>query len=407
MREDISRILKLVQEGKLNPEDAAELIDAMQGGEDGPAQEKQHAQAASEGGAPPPPPPPPKAPSDGPFAGFIDIVEKVGKDVSTGINWTEVGDQLRKGAEKGVEAVKKAAQDIKDGKVSFGLFEAETRRIEQPLAVPAGKLLRVESVAGDIKVTCGHPGEGRLVATAIFKGDDRDRLREKAEAFALVVEESEHFVLIRQPDQSGLTVEFEVFLPEGVAVEAKNESGDVSLTGIVGACRVAGTSGDIHVSNASGSLNLDTANGNVQVLDSTLSLLNIENKNGDVALTGVTAATSIRSSSGDVKMVRCSAPSLAIDGVSGDIRVDLSEPLNGAANIRTVNGLISVDIPGTSNCRVNLSTLRGEVNCTIPLEDFAKDNRRTTGRIGDATGTLDVSAVNGDIFVRLREAAAV
>jgi hypothetical protein len=42
MKEEIARIMKLVQDGKLSPEDAAELIDACQG-------EKKEAPAAERG----------------------------------------------------------------------------------------------------------------------------------------------------------------------------------------------------------------------------------------------------------------------------------------------------------------------------------------------------------------------
>ena len=115
MREDIARIMRLVQEGKLSPDDAAELLDAMQ------APHEEPVSAGSAGTPPPPPPPPPTA--DKGFAGFFDAVEKMGKDVTAGINWTEVGEQLRKVVNQGAEALKKAANDLTEGKVTFGIFE--------------------------------------------------------------------------------------------------------------------------------------------------------------------------------------------------------------------------------------------------------------------------------------------
>ncbi len=395
MREDIARIMRLVQEGKLSPEDAAELLDAMQ---HSPMEEP--VSAGATGTIPPPPPPPPV---DKGFAGFFEAIEKIGKDVTSGINWTEVGDQLRKGVNQGAEAVKKAASEFKDGKINFGFFETESRRLEQPLLVPAGKVLRIESASGDIKVNTGMPGEGKVVATAMFRGDDREHLRAKAEVFALVVEESDHYVMIRQPDQSGLSVDFEITLPEAVPVEIKGTSGDIQISGAKGANRINAASGDITLTKIHGSLEIDTASGDVTLSDSELSMLTLENKSGDVKLTNVHGAITIRTASGDVKLEKCGGKSLAVDGVSGDMVIDLDQPLNGAANLRTVNGLISIEIPGGSNCRMQLSAVRGEVMCSVPLEEEARQERRITGRVGDGSGSLDASAVNGDIHVRLRE----
>ena len=391
MREDIARIMRLVKEGKLSPDDAAELLDAMQS----PAYEEE---AVGAGGPPPPPPPPPNPPS---FSGFFEAIEKVGKDVTKGINWNEVGEQLRKGVHQGAEAVKKAAQDLKDGK--FGFFESETRRVEQPLTVSAGKTLRVETNSGDIKVVCDPTSTGAVVATAQFRGDNREVLKKRAEDYNLVVEESDHFVLIRQPDQVGLSVDFAITLPESVPVEVRSTSGDTHISGAKGASKIKATSGDIVASGLEGSLEVETASGDIRIEESKLSLLSVENKSGDVKLRHVHAATTVRTASGDVKLEHCGGASLSVDGVSGDIRVNLDEPLSGAANLRTVNGLISMEVPGNSDFRLQASALRGEVVCTLPLEDEVREDRRVTGRMGAGTATVDISTVNGDIHVRLAE----
>jgi len=393
MREDIARIMRLVKEGKLSPDDAAELLDAMQS-----PHEERIEESVGAGSGPPPPPPPGVAN----FGGFFDAIEKIGKDVTQGINWNEVGDQLRKGVHQGAEAVKKAAQDLKAGKFSF--FESESRRLEQPLTVPASKTLRVETSSGDIKVVCGQSEAGTVIATAYFRGDNREALRQKAEEFSLVVEESDHFVLIRQPDQAGLSVDFEVRLPESVAVEVRSASGDTEINGAKGASKIKSTSGDIRASNLEGSLEVEAASGDITIADAKLSLLSIENKSGDVKLQNVHAAVTVQTASGDVKLERCGGPSMSIDGVSGDIQVNLDEPVSGAANLRTVNGLISLEVPGNSDFRLQVSALRGEVVCNLPLEDEVREDRRVTGRMGSGSGSVDVSTVNGDIHVRLGEA---
>jgi hypothetical protein len=55
---------------------------------------------------------------------------------------------------------------------------------------------------------------------------------------------------------------------------------------------------------------------------------------------------------------------------------------------------------------VSLSTLRGTVTSSVALDDEARGDQRVTGKLGDGAGTLDVSGINGDINLKLRDSAA-
>lgn len=413
MRDDIARVMRLVKEGKLSPEDAAELIDAMQGqseqGATGSVESDSSSGAASSESrtTPPPPPPPPQTQSGSTigFGSFFDAVEKFGKEISGSVNWTEVGDQLRKGVREGTEALKKAAGDLKIAGVA-GLFDSESRVFEQPIVVPQGKTLKVETTHGDVRIKVDPQATGNLRASAVFRGADREALRERADAFTLAVEESDYFVLVRPPAMSGLSLDFEIVLPEAVPVEVKTESGDVSLSGGRGACRVQTLSGNVNVSAVDGSLEVSAASGDIQIASSQLALLTLDARSGNVSLSEVHGAINLRSASGDVHLRQVSGKSLAVEAVSGDVFVDLSQPVDGSVSIRTVNGLVSCEISEASDCRVHLSTLRGNLEVALPLKDEVRDSKRVTGQLGSGTGTLDVSAVNGDLFLRLRDSTA-
>jgi DUF4097 and DUF4098 domain-containing protein YvlB len=82
------------------------------------------------------------------------------------------------------------------------------------------------------------------------------------------------------------------------------------------------------------------------------------------------------------------------------VSVDLIEPVIASLNVRTVSGDVTLSIPEGSDCRVSLSTLRGDVACELDLKDEAKQDQRITGRLGAGLGTLDVSAVTGDVSVK-------
>jgi len=399
VKEEVRRIMRLVQEGKLSPEDGAELIDAFLSSE------------AGEGSpdAPPPPPPPggPSAPgappeSRDPFRSLVDMMERLGKEVGD-INWSDVSQKVRQSAEKGVEGLKSGIEHLKQGKVNWGLWTIEERRdVTLPLSVSPGKTLRIENARGDIHIS-GGAGEGSVTANARFRGHDLEDAKKKADEYTLLIEESDHEVLVRQPDLSGLDVSLKVNVPAGVPVYLVTQSGDVRVEGTAAGCRVVSQSGDTALKGLEGLVEVTALSGDLMISDTKASALTIENKSGDVVLRNVQGNINARSASGDVKLQSCAGKTLAVESVSGDVSIDLTEPVRGTCNVRTVNGSTRLSIPDGSDCRVSLSTLRGSVTCDLNMQDEAREEQRLTGKLGDGTGSIDVSAINGDIVLCLRD----
>lgn len=393
MKEEIKRIMKLVQEGKLSPEDAAELIDAFQTGEENKES----------------PPPPPDEPSQNgkkdPFKTFVDFMEGVGKEVSESVDWQQIARQVRTSTQKGMEHLKTGVEKLREGKVNWSWFSAyENREVTLPLKVPKGKTLRIENPVGDVKVTGGF-ANGTVRASARIRGMDADEAHEKAEAYTIIIEESDHQVLIRQPDVTGLSVDLDIQLDAECAVEVRTLSGDLQIADTNGSARIDTQSGTVKLSGLDGTIEVHSQSGALSVSDSKTPSATIEVKSGDISLTNVSGNITARSASGDISLKDCAGKSISVESVTGDVTVDLNEPVSGTVSIRTVNGAANVGIEDGSDCRVSLSTLRGSVTCDVELEDEAKQEQHVTGKLGKGTGTLDVSAVNGSIAMRQREHA--
>lgn len=388
----------MVQEGKLSPEDAAELIDAFSNTED--------EEGSSDG-----PPPPPKAGDDQAegsdrFKSFIDYIEGIGKDITESVNWHDVAKQVRTGAKKGVDSIRDGIDRLKkDGRFGFDIFGAqEVRKVELPLDVKKGKVLRIENPVGDVKVL-GGAKSGYVIATAKVRGIDAEEARSRASAYSLVIEESEQFITVKQPDVSGIQVDFEIHLSSKAALEIRALSGNISIDGSGGGCKVWAKSGEIELSGLNGVIEVISQSGNVSVSKSASPALTIENKSGDVTVTEVDGNINIRTASGDLRLVACSGKTISVESVSGDVEADIAEPIEGNVSIRTVNGNSLVEIADGSNCRVSLSTLRGRVTSLLELDDEVRSDLHATGSLGTGKGTLDVSAVNGSISLTLRDSS--
>jgi hypothetical protein len=416
MKEEIARIMRLVQEGKLSPEDAAELIDAFQTGEaqdhavppEPPRPEPPREEPTWTGDHGTPPPTPPHEPKESeeprgpfepkdPFRSFIDTMENLGKEVSQNVNWHEVARQIREGAKKGVEELKVGLTDLKSGKVGIGWFSAyDTKDVTLPLGDATAKTLRVENPCGDVKISGGF-SESSVSARARIRGATPEEAVAKASDYTVIVEESDHEIVIRQPDVTGLEVDLVIQLTRANHVDVKTSRGDVDVLDTGGGAKVSNASGDIDLRGLNGAIEVNTQNGDLRIDDCTTPALAIENKTGDIHVTNVTGNINARSASGDVHMDDVAGKAISVESVNGDVKVHIVQPVSGSVNIRTVNGDAELRLPLDSHCRVSLSTLRGDVNCQVVLAEEARLEQRITGRLGDGSGSVDVSAVNGDV----------
>lgn len=404
MKDEVRRIMQLVKDGKLSPEDAAELIEAFQDAPEESAETNQQEEARAESvtGEVQDPPPGSKARNDDPFARLIGSIEKATKDVAHNIDWKDISNQVRMGVGKGVDAIKEAAKEAKVGKGPFGnMFSAQvTRTVDLPLQVPEGKIFVVESSSGDVRIEGGHD-IGSVNIEAGFRSYNNEEAEALADRFTPALEESEDSVTLKQLEPNGVTADITVKLAKGTQVVVRLASGDVSVSDTFAGVTVKSSSGDIRVSAASGVAELSTSSGDVRVSHSDLRSISVETKSGDVILDHAKGAANIRTSSGDVTLYNYAGRTLAIEAASGNIVADLIEPVTGTANIRTVSGDITMHMPDGSDARVSLSTLRGEVTCKLPLTDENKESMKVTGTLGGGGGLIDVSAVNGDLFVAL------
>ncbi len=395
MKEQIRKINQLVADGALTPDEAADLIEALMQGERPEAE-----RAIPDGTTPPPPPEPPKAPVDQ-ISSFFQELERVAREKTEAVDWADLGRKVSEGAKRGRDIVRETIDDISKGSVNLGwLGTSEHKSIDLPLMVPTGKVLRIENMSGDIHIQGGKE-IGNVRAEATIRGASLDDAKAKAEQYTLTIEESDHAVVIKQPDMTGLNVDLHIDLNGFAAIEIRAESGDIHIHETGAGVRINSRSGDIQLSGLNGAIEVSSDSGNVHVSNAAATILNIEHKSGDVSLENIRGNVNARTASGNVTARKLESKVISLETVSGDVVLALSSSANGTVNIRTVSGDASIEIPSNSDSRVSISTLNGEVAFNGELADEHRTSQRITGRIGDGTGILDISAVTGDISVNL------
>lgn len=393
MKDQVLRILKMVQEGRLTPEDAYDLMDAFCNFDGAPNGEPAEQKAAE------------TKDSEDPFRAFVDKMEKLTKQAFDSVEWSQVAGHVKSATAKGMEALKTSVGEMSKGEFKFfwgGLNEKA--EVELPLNIQPGGTLRIELRHGDV-VVHGGSSPAKLKCSALIRGKSREEAKEHAEKWTAVLEEGEGFTSMRQQDDT-VSQDVEVWIPEGVKLDIKLDSGDLKVTNTKAGCKVNSRHGDVSLQGVEGEVSISTGAGDVSIRDSNCNSVAAETKSGDVEVQRVTSQINIRSANGDIACREINSKQVTLEAVNGDITLDFASPTDGAHSVRSVSGDILVDLASGSNLRVSLATLSGEVHNRTKLEDEAKSKDRVTGRMGEGAGTIDVSAISGDVTLGMQESSA-
>lgn len=413
MKEEVARIMKLVAEGKLSPEDAAELIEAIQpaAGSVGPRPESQATTAT----APPSDPPTeaqaprsggetPKEGSgaDDPLKNLFDSFEKLIKEGVEGKDWNRVVDQAKETARRGVDAVRQGLDELRKESAKAGWFgQAANRTIELPLPSMNGRVLRIENAVGNVRIVGGFE-TGGLIATAEVKGSSSEDAKERADKYDVSIEESDHVVTVKQPDIPGLKVDLVIQVAGAVPVELKVASGSVQVIDTLAGARVQTRTGDVTLKGLRNAVEISSESSDIEVLDSELTTLFLETRAGEVTVKNTTGSINARTASGDVDVEGVHGGAISLESVSGDVRLELDQPVAGTVSVRTVKGDSYVQVPAGSNARLAVSSLSGSIH--LPESDrFQRSAQHATATLGDGLGTIDVSAVSGSVTIELTD----
>jgi len=433
MEDNIARILKMVEEGKITAEDATKLIAALA--------------AHRPAGAPPPPPPPPHGaagappPPHGPGRperppeppGSVKSFEFpwIGKPGAP-FDFADLGKQIS-------EAVSKALKRVdperflrergprgrrpwlpRHGFWGFAAAEGPERPDNlRDLPCASSEDTVTFAATPDVFVVVENPlGDVRVIG-----GADQVSVQIRKDAWATSREEAlvalNRIQVVTPPSESGPAsrLEFRVQAPEGWrdgtadllvripsqgsievhtafgevraeavggALNVRTISGSVFVEEIGGAATIASTTGDIEAKGVSGAVTINTKSGSIRAEDLRRGAA-LSSVSGDVHAAQVEGgALEARSVSGDVRVEQAGIQTpvdLRMESVSGDIHL---EHAHGNLSLRTVSGDITAEAleVGTLACE----TVSGDVRLYLD-HPFS--------------GSLTTTTVSGDVTVRI------
>ena len=435
----VMKVLQMLQDGKLTPEQAATLISALKGEPDPQP-------------TPPPAPEPPAA--DKPL--FDDIKDKV-KSQKIEFDFDHLGDRISRAVsrvqpEKIVARVQaqlrnaskasaawsanfsakvKTWTDGSDSRPSnVGGLSVLSESSEQEFYLQPGASILVENPLGDVRIS-SHEGQTAVLIVKKEVWGEEPHLPALMQTISLNVFATDGRLDVKAAAPEGFregVLDIELVAPANAVIRASTRFGDVSITDFESRVEAATTSGDISIENVGGDVRCETASGDISLRSIQGSAV-AATESGDIDAASIKRGLSANSSSGDVNAtdveggkVECKSVSgdvqvngigavapvdivvesvsgdvsltgasgnIALKAVSGDIQAD--ELVANRVQAQTVSGNVELKVHSQFSGTMQVSTVSGDVTLGLPLDTNARVSMSTTS--GDLRCDHDASSV--------------
>lgn len=392
MNEELKRILHMVRAGTLQPDQAEKLIEALI------SQERDKGKRREE-------------------TGFEEAMEQLRKAFQ-GVDWRRIqhewrriSEEIRDQTRRGWEEAQRAFRGMGRWDIDLRLGAVQDVEFDRIIDVPANARLIVQNVLGDVRVRGVEDStQMRIHAEGAVRAEQPEQAEHSAESWSPVIEQRGDVVFVRVARMGKFSsADVDISVPMGMAVEIQSTAGDVVVEATRAAVSVESASGDITVRDASGKVHLISASGDVRVEEAQGEEMDLQTQSGDILCIGCTIVggegsglLKARTASGDLVVRGLRAKQVSLTSASGDIRLELTEPFSGEANLQTASGDVAVTLPQGSSCVVRVISTDGEVKNQLGATLTRNERGEWEGTFGAGPeiGTLVARTIRGDVVLR-------
>lgn len=353
-------ILKMLSEGKINPEEAELLLRALDE-PSGPDEGTESEEGRREKGK-------------RPFDRFTEVFSEVGKEIENevakamdSVRWQDIGKMVNEAVDQATSSVadtsdewERGARRRRAGKPQEWMFDAAGIATIDARTVNGS--VSVDGTDGDrIVVRAWKAVHGQREAREAF--DREVELRAEQEGDVLRVS-ADH---PRPPGGVSLAVDYEIESPRAMSVRPRTVNGKIGVRGIDGAIDAESVNGVVVLEGDTGPFKAQTVNGKIRAEIGRL----------------VNAATFLTT--------------------NGSIDLDVDQ-CAASATARTNNGAVKMTLGSDFSGRIDAKTNNGRVRCDFPVAAERKGRKRLKGVIGSGSDVvIKLRSMNGSIHLKERE----
>lgn len=299
------------------------------------------------------------------------------------------------------------------------------------------KELKVTNNFGDIKVLPTDAKSIRIEAEVAVKCNDEAKAREYAKDAVAIKEGEVTEISTKSPinhdkdDYAKAQIDFVIYVPKQVNVDARGSFGDIRVEGIDGKSILESKNGEIEAVDIGGDIDIDNSFGDIEVRNIG-GKADITNRNGEISAESISGSAVFESNFGDIEAAAIGGD-LKIVNHNGQITVsdvkgkaDLSNSF-GDININKVEGGVTVEgkngrieaesVKGNAQIKnsfgdiyfrseslndgdIYAKTNFGDIDCEKPLQ-LNKEGQNTVaqGKLGSGQYKIELITSNGDIDI--------
>ncbi|MEE8400022.1 MAG: DUF4097 family beta strand repeat-containing protein, partial [Desulfobacterales bacterium] len=217
---------------------------------------------------------------------------------------------------------------------------------------------------------------------------------------------------------SGVSVDYELFVPKKASVDVETVSGSVEATEIGGYLGITTVSGDLKITDAQDGVRARSVSGDVKIVNSggrvraksisgKIDLQTITGEadlktvSGDIAIRDIRGSVEVTSVSGDIEMEGVSkAENVEAKTVQGSIEYEGDLEGKGNYELKTHSGDVSMKLPKNAHFELKAKSLSGEIECDFKVQISDKrSDKRLQGVVGKGGARLHLSSFSGDITI--------
>jgi hypothetical protein len=276
-------------------------------------------------------------------------------------------------------------------------------------AVDPSLRLDVSNFSGEIVIHIWDRNEVRVLADhsrrdGIVVAETSSEVRVRANSWArwadefdITVEHDDEVHIDVEHPRTPSIVDFELWVPAGMALELGGPYTDVTVDGAAGAVTIKVSEGDIMLRGVRGQLIARTVEGDITVEDvqGKMGLLTLD---GEIYVEGGTGDIVAETTDGDIKLADVRAANVHAMSVDGDVWFAGPLEAEGQYSLLTHDGDVTVMIPENSSVRVTVATFDGDFESEFPITLPERiRGRRINFTLGQGSAQMEAEAFDGDI----------